>query len=124
VLLFGLRAEAARAPSYWLDLEIRAEARLHVLDSFLRDAWLECCEHLSAFAIGGVRYEVEPTAIWDLPTDPFGGPRSRSMNASLEGAFLPVANSPRMGVCGYAGLRMAGTRSGSANRRAARSPRN
>ena len=37
---------------YWLYIDIRADATLHDLDRFLRDIWLECCGHLSAFMIG------------------------------------------------------------------------
>lgn len=30
------------------------------LDSFLRDLWLECCGHMSAFSIGQMRYSAQP----------------------------------------------------------------
>lgn len=36
--LFRLRVEALEAPLYWLDVEIKAGARLRALDQFLRDA--------------------------------------------------------------------------------------
>jgi len=36
-----------------------ARATLTDLDGFLRDIWLECCGHLSAFDIGTVRYELD-----------------------------------------------------------------
>ena len=42
---------------YWLHIEIPASATLYDLDGFLRSIWLECCGHLSAFTIRGVRYE-------------------------------------------------------------------
>jgi hypothetical protein len=45
------------SPEYWMHLEVAANAKLKVLDNFLRDIWLECCGHLSAFTIGGIRYE-------------------------------------------------------------------
>jgi hypothetical protein len=143
--LFRLRVEAAGDPSYWLDVEVKAEARLRVLDRFLRDVWLECCGHLSAFTIGSVRYEVASASMWDFPADLFGGERPRTnepvawscaicgspavgicawcaeesenpffckdharahiaeAHEGDEAAFLPVVNSPRMGVCGYTG---------------------
>lgn len=44
---------------YWLYLEMPARATLTDLDGFLRDIWLECCGHLSAFDIGTVRYELD-----------------------------------------------------------------
>jgi hypothetical protein len=80
-----LRVEAPGTPLYWLDVEIDAGARLPVLDRFLRDVWLECCGHMSAFTIGGVRYEVRA----DRSFDPVGGPRSRSMNTRLDEAASP-----------------------------------
>jgi hypothetical protein len=46
--------------TYWLHLEIPADAALKHLDQFLRDIWLECCGHLSAFTISGQRYSVYP----------------------------------------------------------------
>lgn len=56
--LFRLRIEASYAPEYWLDVEIKETATLRVLDQFLRDIWLECCGHLSAFTIGDTFYDV------------------------------------------------------------------
>lgn len=40
---------------YWLYVDIPFTSTLRSLDSFLRDIWLECCGHLSAFYVG--RYE-------------------------------------------------------------------
>lgn len=34
---------------YWLALQVSAITTLKVLDQFLRDTWLECCGHLSAY---------------------------------------------------------------------------
>jgi len=33
-------------------MQVKDNAALSDLDSFLRDIWLECCGHLSAFEIG------------------------------------------------------------------------
>jgi hypothetical protein len=41
---------------YWLHIEIPASATLDDPDDFLRDIWLECCGHLSAFKFRGVIY--------------------------------------------------------------------
>ena len=41
---------------YWLHLEVRADARLDTLDTFLRNIWLECCGHMSQFCIDGADY--------------------------------------------------------------------
>lgn len=57
---FHLVAEGRRLPEYWMHLAVPAKATLADMDSFLRDIWLECCEHLSAFAIEGRRYSSSP----------------------------------------------------------------
>jgi SEC-C motif-containing protein len=54
--LVQVRATAPGLPAYWLDLEVKTDAKLEVLDRFLRQLWLECCGHLSAFRIGAVNY--------------------------------------------------------------------
>ncbi|MEI7557046.1 hypothetical protein [Candidatus Chlorohelix sp.] len=41
---------------YWLHLEISADTSLLKLDKYLRNIWVECCGHLSAFTIGGQSY--------------------------------------------------------------------
>ena len=41
---------------YWMHLEIQSKATLRDLDNFLREIWLECCGHLSAFTIEKKRY--------------------------------------------------------------------
>jgi hypothetical protein len=38
-------------------LAVSPNVSLRVLDRFLRDIWLECCGHMSAFTIAKVRYE-------------------------------------------------------------------
>lgn len=63
---------------YWLYVEIRETAELKDLDSFLRDIWLECCGHLSAFNINGISYEIMPDkdSLWGEP--------AKSMNYKLK----------------------------------------
>jgi|SRR5437660_288716 len=56
---FHLRVEGHRLPMYWMHLAIDRNATLATLDQFLRDIWLECCEHLSAFEVAGVHYRSE-----------------------------------------------------------------
>jgi hypothetical protein len=58
--LLHLIVEARWAPMYWLHLEAPAGVSLATLDTFLRNIWLECCGHLSAFQIGGVSYTSRP----------------------------------------------------------------
>ncbi len=66
--LLHLRAEGLDAPSYWMHLEIPADASLQTLDSFLRTSWLECCGHLSRFEIHGASYSSD--------VDPYFGDKS------------------------------------------------
>lgn len=54
-----VRVDAAGTP-YWLDLDVNATAPLGELDEFLRDIWLDCCDHLSAFDVGRERYSMAP----------------------------------------------------------------
>src|SRR4030042_1491520 len=63
--LFHLLVEGRGMPEYWLHLEAPDKARLKDLDDFLRDIWLECCGHLSAFAIDNVDYRVDADIDWD-----------------------------------------------------------
>jgi hypothetical protein len=51
--LLHLRVEGRDAPEYWMNVELPADATLYDLDDFLRETWLECCGHLSAFRIEG-----------------------------------------------------------------------
>lgn len=64
---------------YWLHLEVRADARLDTLDTFLRNIWLEYCGHMSQFCINGEDYVSDPAR-------EFG---ARSMNAPLEKVLAP-----------------------------------
>lgn len=51
--LWHLRVQDAYDKDFWLDLEMVGTASLEKLDDYLRAIWLECCDHLSAFTIGG-----------------------------------------------------------------------
>ena len=62
---------------YWMTIELPADASLRNLDQFLRDIWLECCGHLSAFEIAGQRYSVSPM------NDVFFGIKELGMSAKL-----------------------------------------
>lgn len=78
--LFHLRVEDAYSSIFWLGLEMKASSTLADLDAFLRETWLECCGHLSAFDIEGSTYSVHPYG-----GDPFLGiPAERGMNVKLE----------------------------------------
>ena len=79
---FHLVVEGYRLPMYWMHLEVSAETTLATLDRFLRDTWLECCGHLSAFEIGGVRYTVD-AGLYDWDT---GG---KNMQVRLDKVLKP-----------------------------------
>lgn len=53
---FHVVVEGRGAPEYWLHLGTRSKATLRDVDYVLRQTWLECCGHLSAFTIGGERF--------------------------------------------------------------------
>ncbi len=82
--LFHLQVEGAYAPGYWMHIEIPAAAALYHLDDFLRAVWLECCGHLSAFTIKGIRYELD-TGMVDAMWKDFFGPSqpTKSMKNKL-----------------------------------------
>lgn len=167
--LLLLRIEAVHDSRYWLYLEMPSRTPIEQLDDYLRDIWLECCGHMSAFFLGRAEVAMSTPAGRGLGgTDrqfayeyDFGsttslkgrtlatrqGAASQSAirllarNAPLpwqcesccnpatiicpfcmhdsealfceehadrhehadEEFYLPVVNSPRMGVCGYAG---------------------
>jgi hypothetical protein len=48
-----------------MHVELPADARLEVLDAFLRNIWLECCGHMSMFTIQGKRYSISPMGEFD-----------------------------------------------------------
>jgi hypothetical protein len=56
VSVFHVMAEGRYAPEYWMHFEVPAVASLADVDHFLRETWLECCGHLSAFSIHGKEY--------------------------------------------------------------------
>ena len=71
--LYHLQAQDAWGAGYFLHLEMRGQATLRELDSYLRAIWLECCGHLSAFEIAGVSYDNTP--------DPWGESEGLLMGA-------------------------------------------
>ena len=73
--VFHLVVESAEYRDFWLHLHVKTTAKLSTLDAFLRETWLECCGHLSAFEIAGERYE--------SMVDPSWGTGSRRMSFPL-----------------------------------------
>lgn len=66
---------------YWLIIECKENTTLQDVDQFLRDIWLECCGHLSAFTIYGEQYERFPAK------EGFWGPPAKSMKYQLKKVF-------------------------------------
>lgn len=44
-----LKAEGVYDKDYWLYFDVPVSSTLSTVDRFLRDIWLECCGHMSAF---------------------------------------------------------------------------
>lgn len=57
---FHVLIEGRYDPEYWLHVGLPAKAPLEDLDYLLRDIWLECCGHLSAFTIKGKQFTSNP----------------------------------------------------------------
>ena len=66
---------------YWLIIQIKENATLKDLDQFIRNIWVECCGHLSAFEVHGQRYESMPME------DSFWGEPAKGMNYKLKNIF-------------------------------------
>ena len=95
---------------YWLDLEMKSQATLARLDQFLREIWLECCGHLSAFQIDQTRFTVP----MDDPFDDFRD--ERSMQCKIGEVLRPHSHRFRyeydFGSTTHLTLRVMGTREG------------
>lgn len=83
---FHLVVEGRDLPLYWMHLEVTASTTLATLDRFLRNTWLECCGHLSAFEIAGVRYAVDAGMDDDWG---MGDMNEKSMRVRLEKVLSP-----------------------------------
>jgi Plasmid pRiA4b ORF-3-like protein len=78
---FHLRVEGRDVPMYWMHLDVTNSVTLATLDQFLRAIWLECCGHLSAFEIDGVRYSVHADM---YESDSVWGQRQKNMDVRLD----------------------------------------
>lgn len=70
----------ASAGPFWVYFEVNGSSMLRDIDSFLRDLWLECCGHMSAFTIDSVRYYSHGRLM---------GPGYKGMNISLKQVLRP-----------------------------------
>lgn len=164
-----IKVEAPYDKNYWLYVDMSLTSTLRSLDGFLREIWLECCGHLSAFFAGRYEEISKNTKISSIPEgsvlsyeydfgsttelkisfvgtvtgkqrkeavrllvrneapsfycsvcgkpatyicceciyesdNPFFCDKcSETHQETMHELFLPVVNSPRMGVCGYDG---------------------
>ena len=65
VTMVHLLVDTRHGSEYWMHVMARGDATLANLDSFLREEWLECCDHMSQFKVGGRAYTSQPDfATW------------------------------------------------------------
>lgn len=86
--IFHLVVEGCDQPEYWIHIAAPAQAKLTHLDGFLRDIWVECCGHLSAFNIGGVSYSSDASNADSFWLDS-GDEGDESMDVTLEKVLSP-----------------------------------
>jgi hypothetical protein len=85
-LVAQIRIDAPSSP-FWIDADMKTNAPLRELDRFLRDIWLECCGHLSAFEVGHTRY------VLDMSDDIYGPQLNERSMATRISAALPSVGS-------------------------------
>ena len=78
-----LEIKDRHVPGYWLFLEASPTATWADLDTFLRNIWLECCGHLSAFEYAGTTFAADPVGAREWADRP------RSMSGRLVGTVAP-----------------------------------
>src|SRR5437016_9449413 len=88
--LFHIVVEGRYNPQYWMHLEVPATDTFWDLDQFLRDAWLECCDHLSEFKVGRMSYSMEPDDFMfgDLLGEEIGRASCRERVECCEGVIV------------------------------------
>jgi hypothetical protein len=87
---FHVFVEGDGAPEFWLHLDVQTKGTLAELDEFLRDIWLECCGHMSAFQIGDRYFEQDTGAVDSMWSMIFGQPApAESMRARLSSVLRP-----------------------------------
>jgi hypothetical protein len=69
----------AACDPFFVFFEINDSSTLLNVDNFLRDLWLECCGHMSAFKIGNVSYSSYPNSEFE----------DKNMNAKLSKILKP-----------------------------------
>ena len=84
--IFTLMVTAPPFPEFFLVVEIGGDKTLASLDQFLRDTWLECCGHLSAFTIKKLHYNSHSDPEMEDMEAMFGG-KSHSMSVKIKNAL-------------------------------------
>jgi len=105
--IFLIRASAGPFFAYF---EINANDTLEKIDDFLRDLWLDCCGHLSAFTINGGRYYSDCE---DLEPD------EKTMNyklSTLLSANLTFSHEYDFGTTTYLNLKVIEKRKGNVSK--------
>jgi hypothetical protein len=85
---FHIIVESSVLPEYWMHIDAPANAKLEDLDNFLREMWLECCGHMSAFTIQKARY-IAGRGIDSMWMGIGMIPGGRSMNIGLDKVLTP-----------------------------------
>jgi hypothetical protein len=110
--IYHIQVEGTYRPAYWMHLEVPGYLRLADLDQFLRDVWLECCGHLSAFRIGKQSYHSHA----ELAAD-FG---EKTMDVRVDEVLKPdlaFEHEYDFGTTTYLTLKVRGVRQGQARGR-------
>lgn len=80
-----IKVDTPYSSPYWMFLLAKPGATLADLDEALRDIWVECCGHLSAFSIMGTEYQASYDG--DV-SDPIGD--AKSMKVQLKKILTPA----------------------------------
>jgi hypothetical protein len=110
--IYHIQVEGTYLPAYWMHLEVPGFLQLSDLDQFLRDIWLECCGHLSAFRMGEQSYH----SYAGLAAE-FG---EKTMDVQLDKVLRPdltFGHEYDFGTTTYLTLKVRGVREGQARGR-------
>lgn len=87
--IFHLVVQDRYRVKYWMHLDVPADVSIKELDVFLREIWVECCGHLSAFTINNVQYERDIGSMDAMWLMTFGGRIPMSMNIRTGAVLRP-----------------------------------
>lgn len=81
---YAIMVDTPRSSPYWMVLLVKPDATLDDLDESLREIWVECCGHLSAFRINGTEYMSNS----ESGNDDFFGD-TKSMKVKIQNVLIP-----------------------------------